>query len=94
VNKSSYETIPASAKYNLPLLLQCHNERMGIDELRSDHGCRASCGWSAVSTATTTDHALHREDGKHSHSPTAVDDECHEYDVGVEAELGVLTAGS
>jgi len=33
-------------------------------------------------------------EGAAVHSPTAVDDECHEYDVGVEAELGVFTAGS
>jgi len=64
---------------------------MGI-ELRIDHG-RLPCGCSAVKTATTTDRAHHRED-EHSHSPTAVGDECHEYDVGVEAELGVFTAGS
>jgi hypothetical protein len=66
---------PVDLQYSLPLLLQCHNERMGIEELRSDHG--ASCGWSAVGTATMTYHALHREGGRDSHSPTAVDDECH-----------------
>jgi len=48
---------------------------MGIDELRTDHGCPGSCGCSAVTTATTTNHALHRGGGKDSHSPTAVDDE-------------------
>jgi len=69
VNKSSCETIPASAKYNLPLLLLCHNERMGIDELQTDRGCWLSCGYLAVKAATT-DHAHHRE-GEDAHSPTS-----------------------
>lgn len=29
-----------------------------------------------------------------SHGRAAVDNQCHEYDVGVELELGVLIAGS
>lgn len=72
----SVESARVDPQYNLPLLLPCHNERMGIDdELLTDRGCWQSCGYLAVKAATT-DHAHHRE-GEDAHSPTAVDDECH-----------------
>lgn len=48
-----------------------------------------------LKTARRTTRGHRRADGQTgAHARAAVDDEYHEYDVGVEVELGVLIAGS
>jgi hypothetical protein len=64
---------------------------MGIGWLQTD---RKPCEWRTAGRVTMAAHAHQRLGENGARSLTAVDDERHEYDVGVEAELGVFTAGS
>jgi hypothetical protein len=73
---SCFGTIPASVTCNLPLLLH-HIERMGIEKLQTDYGCRELREGKAVNPARMIGRERQQLGDDGVHDPTAVDDQCH-----------------